>query len=177
MINIQALIDDAKCFETVRAMRWPDGVRCPECNSAEVTKDGRDDTQPERQRYQCHGCCRRFDDLSGTIFAGHHQPLRVWILCLYFMGLNLSNEQIAQELDIDPDDAQVMASRLREGIVERKPEVQLGGEVECDEVYVVAGHKGHPEAVRKKGDSAVVADRKGRRAGARWPRRSRRSSE
>ena len=44
MVNIQALIDDAKCFETVRAMRWPDGVRCPECSSAEVTKDGRDDT-------------------------------------------------------------------------------------------------------------------------------------
>ena len=51
MVNIQALIDDAKCFETVRGMRWPDGVRCPESDSTEVTKDGRDDTQPERQRY------------------------------------------------------------------------------------------------------------------------------
>jgi hypothetical protein len=27
--------------------------------------------------------------------------------------------------------------------------VVLEGEVECDEVYVVAGHKGHPEAVKK----------------------------
>ena len=35
--------------------------------------------------------------------------------------------------------------------------LQRGGEVECDEVYVVAGHKGHPEAVRKKGDR-VAAD-------------------
>jgi transposase-like protein len=101
--------------------------------------------------YKCHGCGKRFDDLTDTIFAGHHQPLRVWILCLYFMGLNLSNEQIGREVGIDPDDAQVMASQLREGIVERKPEVRLGGEVECDEVYVVAGHKGHPEAVAKKG--------------------------
>jgi hypothetical protein len=67
------------------------------------------------------------------------------------MGLNLSNEQIAQEPGIDPDDARVMASRLRAGIVERKPEVQLGGDVECDEVYVVAGHEGHPAAVAKKG--------------------------
>jgi hypothetical protein len=49
-----------------------------------------------------------------------------------------------------------MTSRLREGIVQRQPEVTLSGEVECDEVYVVAGHKGHPEAVRKKGDSAVA---------------------
>ena len=154
MVNIQALISDARCFETVRALRWPDGVRCPECGSAAVTKDGHDDTQPERQRYRCQGCRKRSDDLSGTAFAGHHQPLRAWVLCLYFMGLNLSNEQIAQELGIDPDDAQVMASQLREGIVERKPEVTLSGEVECDEVYVVAGHKGYPEAVRKKGESA-----------------------
>jgi transposase-like protein len=104
--------------------------------------------------YKCHSCSQRFDDLSGTLFAGHHQPLRVWILCLYFMGLNLSNEQIAQELGIDPDDALVMASQLREDIVRRKPRVKLSGEVECDEVYVVAGHKGHPEAVAKKGGRA-----------------------
>ena len=150
MVNLQALIDDARCFEAVRAMRWPDGVQCPGGGSAEVSKGGTIPS-PTRQRYQCHGCRGRFDDLSGTIFAGHHQPLRVWVLCLYFMGLNLSNEQIAQELGIDPDDAQVMASQLREGIVARKPEVRLSGEVECDEVYVVAGHKGHPAAVAKKG--------------------------
>jgi transposase-like protein len=151
VVKIQALIDDAKCYDTVRRLRWPDGVRCPDCDSAAVIKKGRDDSQPERRRYECSACRRRFDDLTGTIFAGRHQPLRVWILCLYFMGLNLSNEQIAQELDLNPDDAQRMTSQLREGIVQRKPAVSLSGEVECDEVYVVAGHKGHPEAVRKKG--------------------------
>ena len=131
-------------------MRWPDGVRCPGCGSAGVIEDGRDDTQPERQRHRCHGRRKGFDDLSGTILAGHHQPLRVWVLCLYLMGLSLSSEQIAQELGNDPDGAQVMASRLREGVVGRTPEVVLEGEVECEEVYVVAGHKGHPEAVRNK---------------------------
>jgi transposase-like protein len=155
MVNILALIDDAKCFQTVRALRWPDGVRCPACDSPGVAKDGHDDTQPERQRYHCNGCRKRFDDLTGTVFAGHHQPLRVWVLCLYFMGLNLTNEQISQELGIDPDDAQVMATQLREGVVERKPEVTLSGEVECDEAYVVAGHKGHPEAVKKKAAPAA----------------------
>jgi transposase-like protein len=100
MIHIQSLIDDAKCFETVRGLRWPDGVPCPLCDSAAVTKQGRDETQPERQRYLCTSRDRRFDDLTGTIFAGHHQPLRIWILCLYFIGLNLSNHQIAQECDL-----------------------------------------------------------------------------
>ena len=156
MVNIQALIDDAKCFDTVRSLRWPDGVRCPDCDSAEVIKKGRDDAQPERQRYECRPCGRRFDDLTGTIFAGHHQPLRVWILCLYFMGLNLSNEQIAQELDLNPDDAQRMTTQLREGVVQRQPEVALSGAVECDEVYMVAGHKGNPQAVRKTGERGAA---------------------
>ena len=93
LVNLASLIDDAKCYELVRQQRWPDGVRCPGCGSATVIKQGRDDTQPERQRYGCRACAARFDDLTGTIFAGHHQPLRVWVLCLYLMGLNLSTSR------------------------------------------------------------------------------------
>ena len=111
---------------------------------------GRDDTQPNRQRYRCKDCEARFDDLTGTILAGHHRPLRTWVLCLYFMGLNLSNRQIAQELDLNEGDVQAMTSQLRQGLVERQPDVRLEGEVEADEVYVVAGHKGNPAAVQKK---------------------------
>jgi transposase len=150
MLNIQTLIDDAKCFETVRALRWPEGVSCPHCGSVAVIKDGKDDTQPERKRYLCQGCRKRFDDLTGTIFAGHHQPLRTWVICLYLMGLNLSSWQIAKELDLDRREVQAMVEQLRQGVVDRRPPVVLTGEVECDEVYVVAGHKGHPEAVKKK---------------------------
>ena len=102
----------------------------------------------------CQSCERRFDDLTDTIFAGHHQPLRVWILCLYFMGLNLSNHQIAQELALNKDDVQQMTSQLRQGIVRKKPTPRLTDEVECDEVSIVAGHKGKPEAVVKKGGVA-----------------------
>ena len=67
-----------------------------------------------------------------------------------FMGLNLSNAQIARELDLDSSDTHEMTSLLRQKTVEKKPDTVLSGEVECDEVYVVAGHKGHPEAVKKR---------------------------
>ena len=63
--------------------------RVPSCVSQHVIKRGFDDAEPARQRYECHDCDTRFDDLTDTIFAGHHQSLKVWILCLYFMGLNL----------------------------------------------------------------------------------------
>jgi len=46
-----------------------------------------------------------------TDFEGHHQSLRVRVLCLYIKGLNLSNEQIAAELDWDADTVQVMATQ------------------------------------------------------------------
>jgi transposase-like protein len=151
MVNLSSLLDDAKCYELVRQHRWPGGVRCPRCDSASVARHGRDDTQPHRQRYRCTACSSRFDDLTGTVLAGHHQPLRVWVLCLYFMGLNLSNRQIAQELDLATSDVQAMSEQLRQGLTARTPAVILEGEVEIDEVYVVAGHKGNPAAVAKRG--------------------------
>jgi hypothetical protein len=46
MIHIKKLIDEAKCYETVREMRWQDSVRCPGCESAHVSKEGRDERQP-----------------------------------------------------------------------------------------------------------------------------------
>lgn len=100
---------------------------CPHCGSSH-------DTQPARQRHQCQACQTTFDDLTGTLFAGHHQPLQVWILCLYVMGLNLSHEPIAQELALHPKAVHIMASQLREGIVQRQPVATLTGAVACDEV-------------------------------------------
>jgi transposase-like protein len=113
LVNLSSLIDDAKCYALVRQQRWPDGVRCPRCASTAVARHGRDDAQPHRQRYRCAACNARFDDLTGTVLAGHHQPLRVWVLCLYLMGLNLSNRQIANELDLGVSDVQAMTEHLR----------------------------------------------------------------
>jgi transposase-like protein len=176
LVNLSGLMDDAKCFAFVRQHRWPEGVRCPGCGSAAVIRHGCDDSQPHRQRYRCKGCAGRFDDLTGTVLAGHHQPLRVWVLCLYLMGLNLSSRQIAQELGLNGSDVQAMTEQLRGGLVAKAPAVRLAGEVEIDEVYVTAGHKGQPAAVAKRGGSAGVADWQARRAAARWRRTSRPSS-
>ena len=120
-------------------------------------RDGLDDTRPQRQRYRREACAGRFDDLTGTVLAGHRQPPRIWVLCLYLMGLNLSNRQIARELGLDGSDARAMTEQLRRGLVAKAPPVRLEGEVEIDEVYVVAGHKGRPAAVAKRGDLSGLA--------------------
>lgn len=176
LVNLSSLLDDAKCFALIRQHRWPDGVRCPHCDGAAVARDGHDDTQRHRQRYRCTACGSRFDDLSGTVLAGHHQPLRIWVLCLYFMGLNLSNRQIAQELDLAESDVQAMTDQLRSGITAKLPPVILDAIVEADEVYVVAGHKGNPAAVAKKSGAHAGVGSRAHPAAARWRKKSRLSS-
>jgi len=184
LVNLSGPMDYVKCFALVSQHRWPEGVCCPGCDSSSVVRDGCDDTQPHRQRYRCKACAGRFDDLTGTVLAGHHQPLRVWVLCLYFMDLNLSNRQIAGELGLAVSDVQGITEQLRRGLVAKAPAVELKGEVEpdarassgIDEVYVVAGHKGQPAAVAKKGGLDGAASWQARRAAARWRRTSQRSS-
>jgi len=154
-LHIQNLIDNARCYETVRQIRWQGVVRCPHCNAIYTIRRGKDDTENEKQRYECKECNKRFDDLTNTIFAGHHQPLKIWIIFLYFLGLNLSTAQIAHELNLNKDDAQKMSETLRSGVINKKPEIILSGEVELDEVYVVAGHKGNPSAVKKRIEKVI----------------------
>src|SRR3712207_6468434 len=132
LVNLSALIDDAKCFALVRQHRWPEGVRCPACDSAGVVRDGYDERQAHRRRYRGKACAGRFDDRTDTVLAAHHQSLRVWVLCLYLMGLNRSNRQIAQELGLGAAGVQAMAEQLRGGLVAKTPAVRLAGEVEVD---------------------------------------------
>jgi transposase-like protein len=176
LVNLSSLLDDAKCFALIREYRWTEGVRCPDCDNPRVIRNGHDDMQPHRQRYLCKACGGRFDDLTDTVLAGHHQPLRVWVLCLYLMGLNLSNQQIAEELGLGSSDVQEMTEHLRHGLVTRIPATRLEGEVEADEVYIVAGHKGQPAEVAKRGGRGGGADCKALRDAAHWRRTSRRSS-
>lgn len=89
--------------------------------------------------------------------AGHHQPLLVWVLCLYLIGLNLSNRQIGLELGLDGSGVQVMTGQLHQALVGRIPATTLTREVEIDEVYVVAGHKGQPAEVAKRASRNAAA--------------------
>lgn len=121
ILTLTSLLDEKRCYDIVRTLRWPETIKCPHCESPSVIKKGHPNHQIYRQRYQCGHCKRRFDDLTLTVFSGHHQPITVWILCLYFMGLNLSNAQIAKELDMNKDDAQNMTQSLREFVDKKKP--------------------------------------------------------
>lgn len=93
------------------------------------------------------------------IFQSHHQPLKVWIIRLYLTSLNLLNAQIGKELGLSANDIHAMTSVLRKGVYEKRTQEQWEGEVEFDESYLIAGHKGKPSSVKKgrKGQLALGA--------------------
>ncbi len=118
-INLLKLMGDEACYNLLREIRWSEGVKCPHCQSDHIVKDGKDETHPHRQNYKCRSCAKNFDDLSKTVFSGSKKSLKTWILCLYLMGLNLSNQQISKELDMSPKTAQSMTHKLRTNIVKK----------------------------------------------------------
>lgn len=116
-LKITNIIDISKCWHYLRQVRWVSGVNCCHCGSSEVKKNGQIN---HNQGYLCKTCGRKFNDLTGTIFSHSNVGLEIWMLTLYFMGLNLSNSQIAKELDISEVTAQSLTTKLREGIVKKK---------------------------------------------------------
>jgi transposase-like protein len=148
MCRLNNLIDERKCEEEVSRIRWPNGVCGPACTSNKITQRGRNHRQQECRRHTGKNCGKRFDDLTGTLFMGRHQPWSVWFAYRYLMGLKVSNRPIADELHLNESDGQAMANEWRGGIVKRRSNGRMSGVVEGDEVYVVAGHKGRPEKIK-----------------------------
>ena len=92
------------------------------------------------------------------------------------MGLNLSNAQMAQALDLNKDDAPHLTTQLRQGIVTQTPAPTLSGAVACDAVDIVAGHQGQPDAVATKGALGNDGDSREAEGAVPSPARNRRSS-
>lgn len=67
------LPDKQDCLQALRRHRWPDGITCPHCGSIDTIKKG--STSKDAQRYKCHSCNSNFNDLTGTLFAGHRLSL------------------------------------------------------------------------------------------------------
>lgn len=151
MLKIIDLINETECYGKIRELRWGDGsVSCPRCGSYSCERKGSTNKSPNCNKYCCNECGRHFNDLTDTIFAESNLPITVWMSCLYLMNLNISNRQIAKELGISEKTAQNMTKKIRDEIQKNSSDPKLSGEVEFDEVYVVAGHKGHPESVKKR---------------------------
>ena len=75
VVQVLAMSDD-DAFALFRHVRWGDGeeVVCPHCGMAH-----RHYFRPARKIWRCAGCQDDFSVTSGTIFAFHKLPLRLYL--------------------------------------------------------------------------------------------------
>jgi transposase-like protein len=160
-MNLVKLIEDFgsedRCRSYLEALRWPDGVRCPECGFQSVSRI------KTRNQYDCNRCRNRFSVKSGTVFHDSHLPLWKWFLATYLMvesKKGMSANQLKRTLGVSYKTAWYLCHRIRWAMGEVEPE-KLTGTVEVDETYIGGKRRG-PGGYRDKVMVLGAIERDGR---------------
>jgi transposase-like protein len=142
------LLPEATCAALFRSLHWLGGVHCPYCGSSEVSVKDPHYRQVWR-RYTCPACSQEqerevtFTDLHGTIMEGSHLDVRYWLWAGWLFVTGQSILSIHEELEINRKTAERMVRLLQLAYFTLRFRLLLGGPVEIDEAYIIAGHKGH----------------------------------
>ena len=107
-----------EAFNVLKALRWGDGeeVTCPCC--AVVAKHY---FQRTRKTWRCKDCGHTFSVTSGTIFAFHKLPLKVYLaaIALYANAVKgMFALQLSRDLGVQYKTAFVLAHKIRESLID-----------------------------------------------------------
>lgn len=131
---------DAACLRYLEALRWPEGVRCVQCDSDKVSKIKRRKAGKNKRAsiYECLSCGRQFSATSGTLFHDSHLPLTKWFLAVALVcnaKKGLSAKQMERDLGVSYRTAWYLCHRIRKAMEEGELP-KFTGIVEADETYV-----------------------------------------
>ncbi len=137
-----------EAFALFREVRWGNGeeVTCPVCGVI-----GKHYFKPTRKQWQCKDCSHTFSVTSGTIFAFHELPLKVYLaaIAIYTNAVKgISALQLGRDLSVQYKTAFVLAHKIRESLMEQRELEKLDGEIHMDGAYV----NGHIRPKNKKED-------------------------
>src|SRR3989442_11934183 len=132
---IQHYADEQVCIDTVAALRWPNGPKCPAC--------GKKDHYylKSQRRWKCKECYKQFTVKLGTIFEDSPIPLTKWLPALWMLvncRNGISSYEIARDLQVSQKAGWFMLHRLRLAL-HNGSLTKLGGpgsEVEVDEPFI-----------------------------------------
>ena len=138
--------DDAKAEAWFVARRWPNGIRCPKCDSDAISPRKTKRLTPE---YHCKGCGKNFTVKTDTIMHDSKLPLSKWALAFYLYSTHLkgvSSMKLHRDLDITQKAAWHLAHRIRE--MWNDETAKMAGPVEVDETYM-GGKNANKHASKK----------------------------
>jgi transposase-like protein len=131
---------DDKCRACLVALKWPNGIECPRCQSKKISRIA------AREVYDCDSCRYQFSVTAGSIFHDSHLPLTKWFFAAYVMvesKKGVSANQLKRILGVSYKTAWYLCHRIRKAMDEAKPKpIGAGKTVEMDETYV-GGHRKH----------------------------------
>jgi len=123
---------EAACRDYLVRLRWPEGVRCPDCGGSEIWF-------MKAPFYRCSQCGYDFTVTAGTLFADTHKPLRLWFEAIW----DVTNQKLgASALGVQRvlglgsyRTAWNWLHKLRRAMV-RPGRDRLAGIVEVDETFI-----------------------------------------
>jgi transposase-like protein len=135
VVQVLAMGDD-DALALFRHLRWGEGeeVVCPHCGMAH-----RHYFRPTRKIWRCAGCQDDFSVTSGTIFAFHKLPLRLYLAAaILFTNAvkGLSALQMGRDLGVSHKTAYVLLHKIRESLLVGRDESALQGKIHVDGAYV-----------------------------------------
>ena len=155
LIEITRMFPDDKTAEQWFAeTRWPDGPRCPYCESDHIQTGAAHKTMT----YRCRKCRKRFSVKTGTVMQASNLGYQTWAIAIYLLMTNLkgvSSMKLHRDLGISQKSAWHLAHRLREAWRQYEA-AEYKGPVEVDETYIggVEGNK-HADKKMKAGRGTV----------------------
>lgn len=130
-------MSEDEAFENFKAVRWSDTNGepvCPECGSCDKHY-----FLKTRRQFRCKHCNHTFSVTSGTIFASHKKPLKIYLIAIALFTnavKSISALQLSRDLDVQYKSAWVLSHKIRESLMLNQDEEKLSGVCEIDGVYV-----------------------------------------
>lgn len=138
--------DDETAEQWFIQVRWPDGITCPSCDSANVFTKASHQSMP----FRCNDCKKRFSVKTDSIMQSSKLGYQKWAIAIYLVTTNLkgvSSLKLRRDLGITQKAAWHMLHRIRKAYMDSDEE-PFDGEVEVDESYV-GGKEANKHAKRK----------------------------
>ena len=132
---------EEQCAAALRAMRWPDGFRCPRCECAQHYVVG----HGARRLFQCQSCRHQTSLTAGTVLDSTKLPLRTWFLAIYLISQDktgLSSLALMRHLGTSYRTAWLVHHKLMVAMAERDALEPLAGNVQLDDAYLGGEHPG-----------------------------------
>lgn len=154
--------NENSCAEYLEKLRWPEGFRCPGCQSTQAWRT-------KRGTFFCRNCRRQTSVVAGTIFEGTKKPLTLWFAAMWLVVCEkngISAMGLQRQLGLKRyATAWSVLKRLRAAMIRPGREL-LSDEVEVDETFVGASKPGkHGRGAEGKELVVIAAEVKDNKIG------------